>query len=74
MADDFAAEKEGDFINVKEARRMLAGCLADAKYFLLVLALRVRGPGLDGCRLSGQGPAQASGWLAAASGLCLWAQ
>ena len=32
MADDFAAEKERDFINAKEARRMLAGRLAEAKY------------------------------------------
>ena len=34
MADDFAAEKERDFINAKEARRMLAGRLAEAKCIL----------------------------------------
>ena len=30
-ADDFAAEKERDFINAKEARRVLATQLAEAK-------------------------------------------
>ena len=30
-ADDFAAEKERDFINAKEARRVLAAQLAEAK-------------------------------------------
>ena len=35
MANDFAAEKERDFINAKEARRMLAGRLAEAQYALI---------------------------------------
>ena len=30
-ADDFAAEKERDFINAKEARRVIAAQLAEAK-------------------------------------------
>ena len=33
-ADNFAAGKERDFINTKEARRMLAGRLAEAKCVL----------------------------------------
>ena len=30
-ADDYAAEKERDFINAKEARRVIAARLAEAK-------------------------------------------